>query len=247
MFGNGKNGDSKRGEPEKAAPDPIIALRGVRKVYDTGAIKVEALRNVDLEIARNEFVAIVGPSGSGKSTLMNIIGCLDTATDGSYRLRGEEVAGLTIDRLADIRNRRIGFVFQNFNLLPQLTTFENVELPLLFKGAPQRDRRERVEALLEQVGLVDRMQHRPVELSGGQMQRVAIARALACEPDIVLADEPTGNLDSASGKDIIGMFEELWNKGHTLVLITHDAAIARRTRRVIHVQDGTVLEDAPAA
>ncbi|HUK14714.1 MAG TPA: ATP-binding cassette domain-containing protein, partial [Thermoanaerobaculaceae bacterium] len=158
-----------------------------------------------------------------------------------------EVAGLSVDRLADIRNRRIGFVFQNFNLLPQLTTFENVELPLLFKGASLRDRRERVETLLDQVGLADRMQHRPVELSGGQMQRVAIARALACEPDIVLADEPTGNLDSASGKDIIGMFEELWSKGHTLVLITHDAAIARRTRRVVHVQDGTVLEDIPAA
>jgi len=247
MFGNGINGSGKRGAPEKAAPDAIIALRGVRKVYDTGAIKVEALRNVDLEIAPNEFVAIVGPSGSGKSTLMNIIGCLDTATDGSYRLRGEEVAGLSVDRLADIRNRRIGFVFQNFNLLPQLTTFENVELPLLFKGASLRDRRERVETLLDQVGLADRMQHRPVELSGGQMQRVAIARALACEPDIVLADEPTGNLDSASGKDIIGMFEELWSKGHTLVLITHDAAIARRTRRVVHVQDGTVLEDIPAA
>ncbi len=242
MFGNGNN------RRERADPDgPIIALAGVRKVYDTGAIQVEALRRVDLDVRRNEFLAIVGPSGSGKSTLMNIIGCLDTATDGSYRLRGEEVAGMSIDHLADIRNRRIGFVFQNFNLLPQLSAFENVEMPLLFKGTPSRERRERVEALFAQVGLTDRMQHRPVELSGGQMQRVAIARALACEPDIILADEPTGNLDSASGKDIIGMFEELWAKGHTLVLITHDAAIARRTHRVVRVQDGTVVTDERAA
>ncbi len=244
MFGNGRNGKERSGGNGDGA---IIALAGVRKVYDTGAVKVEALRKVDLSIEPNEFVAIVGPSGSGKSTLMNIIGCLDTATEGSYRLRGEEVAGMSIDRLADIRNRRIGFVFQNFNLLPQLTAYENVEMPLLFKGAPGRDRRERVESLLGQVGLADRMQHRPVELSGGQMQRVAIARALACEPDIILADEPTGNLDSAAGGDIIATFEELWTKGHTLVLITHDAAIARRTRRVVRVQDGAVVEDAPAA
>ncbi len=244
MFGNGRNGKDK---PNGAVDDAIIALAGVRKVYDTGAVKVEALRKVDLSIKRNEFVAIVGPSGSGKSTLMNIIGCLDTATEGSYRLRGEEVAGMSIDRLADIRNQRIGFVFQNFNLLPQLTAFENVEMPLLFKGTPAKARRERVESLFEQVGLVDRMQHRPVELSGGQMQRVAIARALACEPDIVLADEPTGNLDSAAGGDIIGTFEELWANGHTLVLITHDPAIARRSRRVIRVQDGAVVDDATAA
>jgi putative ABC transport system ATP-binding protein len=242
MFGNGRNGEEKQ-----KGDGAIIALTGIRKVYDTGAVKVEALRQVDLEIKRNEFVAIVGPSGSGKSTLMNIIGCLDTATEGSYRLRGEEVGGMSIDHLADIRNRRIGFVFQNFNLLPQLTAFENVEMPLLFKGASAKERRERVESLFEQVGLADRMQHRPVELSGGQMQRVAIARALACEPDIVLADEPTGNLDSASGADIIGKFEELWTNGHTLVLITHDGAIARRTRRIVHVQDGTVVNDAPAA
>jgi len=247
MFGNGGNGRNGREKQDGTDDGAIIALTGIRKVYDTGAVKVEALRKVDLEIRRNEFVAIVGPSGSGKSTLMNIIGCLDTATEGSYRLRGEEVGGMSIDRLADIRNRRIGFVFQNFNLLPQLTAFENVEMPLLFKGVPAKDRRERVETLFEQVGLADRMQHRPVELSGGQMQRVAIARALACEPDIVLADEPTGNLDSAAGSDIIGKFEELWAKGHTLVLITHDGAIARRTRRIVHVQDGTVVDDAPAA
>jgi putative ABC transport system ATP-binding protein len=245
MFWNGKNG--KNGGASEGNGHHLIDLQGIRKVYDTGAIKVEALRGVTFAVKENEFVAIVGPSGSGKSTLMNIIGCLDTATDGSYRLRGEEVAGLSIDRLADIRNRSVGFVFQNFNLLPQLTSYENVEMPLLFKGTPARQRRERVEHLFEQVGMSDRMLHRPVELSGGQMQRVAIARALACEPDLILADEPTGNLDTTSGRDIVGIFEELWGKGHTLVLITHDPAIARRTRRVVQVQDGTVVSDEAVA
>ncbi|HVN31749.1 MAG TPA: ABC transporter ATP-binding protein [Thermoanaerobaculaceae bacterium] len=245
MFWNGKNG--KNGGQGNGNGHHLIDLDGIRKVYDTGAVKVEALRGVDLAVKENEFVAIVGPSGSGKSTLMNIIGCLDTATDGSYRLRGEEVAGLSIDRLAEIRNRRVGFVFQNFNLLPQLTAFENVEMPLLFKGTAARERRERVEHLFEQVGMGDRMLHRPVELSGGQMQRVAIARALACEPDIILADEPTGNLDTGAGRDIVAIFEELWAKGHTLVLITHDPAIARRTRRIVQVQDGTVVSDEAVA
>jgi putative ABC transport system ATP-binding protein len=245
MFWNGKNG--KNGGHREGNGHHLIDLQGIRKVYDTGAIKVEALRGVTFAVKENEFVAIVGPSGSGKSTLMNIIGCLDTATDGSYRLAGEEVAGLSIDRLADIRNRSVGFVFQNFNLLPQLTSYENVEMPLLFKGTPARQRRERVEHLFEQVGMSDRMLHRPVELSGGQMQRVAIARALACEPDLILADEPTGNLDTTSGRDIVGIFEELWGKGHTLVLITHDPAIARRTRRVVQVQDGTVVSDEAVA
>ncbi len=242
MAGNGRKNDT-----PAAGNGAIIELRQIRKVYDTGAVKVEALRSVDLTIRKGEFVAIVGPSGSGKSTLMNIIGCLDTATEGSYRLRGEEVAGMTVDRLAEIRNRRIGFVFQNFNLLPQLSAYDNVEMPLLFKGAPAKERRRRVTGLLEQVGLGDRMLHRPVELSGGQMQRVAIARALACEPDIILADEPTGNLDTSAGRDIVGMFEELWRKGHTLVLITHDAAIAARTHRVVRVQDGSVVGDERAA
>jgi putative ABC transport system ATP-binding protein len=241
MFGNGKNG---KNGGEKAGNGALIELKGIRKVYDTGAIKVEALRGVDLTVAAGEMISIVGPSGSGKSTLMNIVGCLDTPTDGSYRLKGEEVGALTVDRLAEIRNRRIGFVFQNFNLLPQLTSFENVEMPLLFAGRPTRERRERVEHLFEQVGLADRMRHKPTELSGGQMQRVAIARALACEPDIILADEPTGNLDTSSGKDIIHLFDELWQKGHTLVLITHDPAIAARTRRVVKVQDGRVVEEA---
>jgi len=242
MFGNGKKNGTRA-----AGNGALIELREIRKVYDTGAVKVEALRGVDLSVAENEFLAIVGPSGSGKSTLMNIIGCLDTATDGSYRLRGEEVAGLSVDRLADIRNRRVGFVFQNFNLLPQLTAYDNVEMPLLFKGTPARERRERVEHLLAQVGIADRARHRPTELSGGQMQRVAIARALACEPDLVLADEPTGNLDTGAGRDIVAIFEELWAKGHTLVLITHDPAIARRTRRVVQVQDGAIVGDEAVA
>jgi putative ABC transport system ATP-binding protein len=245
MFWNGRSARNAGGDEGNG--NHLIELRGIRKVYDTGSVKVEALRGVDLAVPENEFVAIVGPSGSGKSTLMNIVGCLDTATQGSYRLRGEEVAGLSVDRLADIRNRRIGFVFQNFNLLSQLTAYENVEMPLLFKGTPARERQARVEALFEQVGMGDRMRHRPTELSGGQMQRVAIARALACEPDIILADEPTGNLDTTSGRDIVAIFEGLWRNGHTLVLITHDPAIARRARRVVQVQDGTVVGDEAVA
>ncbi|HVN75591.1 MAG TPA: ABC transporter ATP-binding protein [Thermoanaerobaculaceae bacterium] len=244
MFGNFGNGKKSGAVADNGS---IIELAGVRKVYETGAVRVEALRGIDFKVKANEFVAVVGPSGSGKSTLMNIIGCLDTASEGSYRLRGEEVGGLSVDRLADIRNRRIGFVFQNFNLLPQLTAFENVEMPLLFKGTPARERRERVEELFTHVGLADRMEHRPTELSGGQTQRVAIARALACEPDIVLADEPTGNLDSAAGTDIIHLFSELWAKGHTLILITHDPAIAQRTRRTVRIQDGRITEDVAAA
>ncbi|MGE0639058.1 MAG: ABC transporter ATP-binding protein [Thermoanaerobaculia bacterium] len=223
----------------------MIEMRELRKVYDTGAIEVEALKSIDLKVEREEFVAIVGPSGSGKSTLLNIVGCLDTPTAGSYRLDGEEVAELDVDELADIRNRKVGFVFQSFNLLPQITAYENVELPLLFKGTGATERRERVEHLFEQVGLADRMKHRPTELSGGQMQRVAIARALACEPALILADEPTGNLDTSSGKDIMSLFEELAARGHTLVLITHDNAIANRTRRIVRIQDGRIVEDRP--
>jgi putative ABC transport system ATP-binding protein len=227
------------------APPAIIDMRELRKVYDTGAIEVEALKGIDLRVEREEFVAIVGPSGSGKSTLLNIVGCLDTPSGGSYRLDGEEVAKLDVDELADIRNRKVGFVFQSFNLLPQITAYENVELPLLFKGASGAERKARVEHLFEQVGLADRMQHRPTELSGGQMQRVAIARALACEPALILADEPTGNLDTSSGKDIMSLFEDLAARGHTLVLITHDNAIANRTRRIVRIQDGRIVEDRP--
>ncbi|GMU66596.1 MAG: ABC transporter ATP-binding protein [Acidobacteriota bacterium] len=240
----GRNG-KKNGESTAQERPAIIEMRGLRKVYSTGAIEVEALRGVDLTVRPGEFVAIVGPSGSGKSTLLNIVGCLDVPTGGSYRLDGEEVAELDVDDLADIRNRKIGFVFQSFNLLPQITAYENVEMPLLFKGAGARERKDRVETLLAQVGLADRMHHRPVELSGGQMQRVAIARALACDPALLLADEPTGNLDTSSGQDIMGLFEELAGKGHTLVLITHDNALARRTRRIVRVQDGRIVEDNP--
>jgi putative ABC transport system ATP-binding protein len=221
----------------------LIEMRGIRKVYDTGKLEVEALRGIDLTVREREFVAIVGPSGSGKSTLLNIIGCLDTPSDGSYRLNGEEVARFDGDRLADVRNRKIGFIFQSFNLLPQITAFDNVELPLLFKGTPTRERRRRVEALFEQVGLADRMHHKPTELSGGQMQRVAIARALACNPDLILADEPTGNLDSSSGADILHVFQELADGGNTLVVITHDKAIARRTERIVTLQDGRITDD----
>lgn len=233
----------KRRDEKPAEIGAMIALREIRKSYRTGTVAVEALRGIDLCVEENEFLSIVGPSGSGKSTLMNIIGCLDVPTSGSYLFRGDEVGGFGPDQLAEIRNRRIGFVFQNFNLLPQITSYENVEMPLLFKGVGAKERRDRVESLFAQVGLEDRMKHRPTELSGGQMQRVAIARALACDPDIILADEPTGNLDSGSGKDIVHLFEELWRKGHTLVLITHDEFIARRTRRVIKLRDGVVESD----
>jgi putative ABC transport system ATP-binding protein len=225
----------------------IIHMDAIRKVYDTGKVEVEALKGIDLVIGRGEFVSIVGPSGSGKSTLMNLIGCLDTPTAGVYELAGERVAGLTRDALADVRNRRVGFVFQNFNLLPHISAQENVEMPLLFGGVSPRERRERACELLGRVGLADRMDHRPTELSGGQMQRVAIARALAMNPDIILADEPTGNLDSSSGTDIMTLFTELWNQGSTLVIITHDPALARRASRIVEIHDGRVTRDEPSA
>ncbi|HVS33455.1 MAG TPA: ABC transporter ATP-binding protein [Thermoanaerobaculia bacterium] len=221
----------------------IIKMSEVRKVYDTGKVKVEALKGVDLHIHKGEMVAIVGPSGSGKSTLMNLIGCLDTATSGSYELGGENIAGVTRDQLAVIRNRRVGFVFQNFNLLPHITALENVEMPMLFGGVPVKERRQRATALLERVGLGDRVEHKPTELSGGQMQRVAIARSLAMNPDIVLADEPTGNLDSSSGGDIMTIFTELWKQGSTLIIITHDPALAKRASRVVEVHDGKIISD----
>jgi putative ABC transport system ATP-binding protein len=225
----------------------VIRMDGIRKVYDTGKVRVEALTGIDLRVARGELVALVGPSGSGKSTLMNLIGCLDTPTAGAYELQGERVAGLSREQLAGIRNRRVGFVFQNFNLLPQITAFENVEMPLLFGGVRRVERRRRVEELLTRVGLADRMEHRPTELSGGQMQRVAIARALAMEPDLLLADEPTGNLDSSSGTDIMSLFEELWRQGRTIVVITHDPALARRAARRIEMRDGRITADSAAA
>jgi putative ABC transport system ATP-binding protein len=225
----------------------IILMSGIRKVYDTGKVKVEALKGIDLRVAPGEFVAIVGPSGSGKSTLMNLVGCLDTPSDGRYSLAGEDVSKLGRDELADVRNRRVGFVFQGFNLLPQISAFENVEMPLLFGGVPVRERRERVTEVLGRVGLSDRMEHKPTELSGGQMQRVAIARALAMRPDVLLADEPTGNLDSTSGGDIMQLFTQLWEQGRTVVVITHDMTLARRASRIVEIHDGRIVSDSAVA
>ncbi len=225
--------------------ETVIQMEAIRKVYDTGRVRVEALKGIDLRVRRGEFVAIVGPSGSGKSTLMNLIGCLDTPTSGTYELRGKAVSGLDRNELAAVRNERVGFVFQNFNLLPQISSFENVEMPLLFGHVPKSSRRERVKELMERVGLGDRMDHKPTELSGGQMQRVAIARALAMNPDILLADEPTGNLDTSSGSDILSLFDHLWKAGRTVIVISHDPALARRAARVVEIRDGTIVRDEP--
>jgi len=231
-------------EAMQATNGAVIRMQAIRKIYDTGKVKVEALRGIDLEVHDGEMLAIVGPSGSGKSTLMNLIGCLDTASSGSYELQGERVAGMKREQLAAVRNRKVGFVFQNFNLLPQISSYENVEMPLLFGGLPKRQRRRRVEELMERVGLQDRMEHKPTELSGGQMQRVAIARAMAMEPTILLADEPTGNLDTSSGSDIMTLFEELHGQGRTILVITHDPALARRAPRRVEMTDGLITRDA---
>lgn len=221
----------------------IITMSNIRKIYDTGKVKVEALKGLDLEVEAGEFVAIVGPSGSGKSTLMNLLGCLDTPTEGVYQIGGDNVAGVTRDQLAEIRNRRVGFVFQNFNLLPHITAQENVELPMLFGGISPKERRVRAADLLTRVGLGERLDHKPTELSGGQMQRVAIARSLAMNPDIILADEPTGNLDTTSGTDIMSIFNELWKSGSTLIVITHDPALAKRASRIVEIRDGKITRD----
>ena len=225
----------------------IIDMQDIRKVYDTGKVQVEALKGIDLGIEAGERVAIVGPSGSGKSTLMNLLGCLDTPTSGMYTLGGQVVGGVTRDQLAEIRNKRVGFVFQNFNLLPHISAQENVEIPMLFGGMKPAQRKERSKALLERVGLGDRLDHKPTELSGGQMQRVAIARALAMDPDIILADEPTGNLDSSAGGDIMSIFTDLWKQGRTLLIITHDPALAKRASRVVEIRDGRITADHSAA
>jgi putative ABC transport system ATP-binding protein len=229
--------------------EPIIALRDVRKVYRSGALEVEALRGVSIDVAAGEYVAISGPSGSGKSTLMHILGCLDVPTTGSYLLAGEDVGEMSEEDLADVRNRRIGFVFQQFNLLPALTALRNVELPLAYAGASRDERRTRALAALAQVGLADRVGHRPGELSGGQQQRVAIARALVTEPAMILADEPTGNLDSAATADILALLDELCAAGRTIILITHEATVAAHAQRTVRVLDGRVeseLAGAPA-
>mgnify|MGYP001130789816 CR=1 FL=1 len=218
----------------------IIEMKQVRKAYTTGKVTFEALRGIDYTADKGEFVAIVGPSGSGKSTMMNILGCLDTPTDGEYVLDGQVVNQLGANDLADIRNKNIGFVFQAFNLLPYATAFENVEIPLLFAKVNARKRRERVMDLLSRVGLADKVANRPTEMSGGEMQRVAIARALANEPEIILADEPTGNLDTRSGSEIVKLFHEMWQTGKTIIIITHDMNIARQTSRVLKLKDGLV-------
>ena len=236
-FFNSKKDDLKIEDGE------VIKLKGLTKVYDMGRVKVEALKGIDLEVRDREMVAISGPSGSGKSTLMNLIGCLDTATSGSYHLRGEAVSGLSREELAGIRNRRVGFIFQSFNLLPQISAYENVEMPLLFGGMSRHKRRARVLELMERVGLSDRVDHKPTELSGGEMQRVAIARSLAMNPDIILADEPTGNLDTSSGSDIMNLFQELWEQGHTILVITHDPALASRAPRQVEIRDGLITKD----
>lgn len=218
----------------------MIRLDNINKIYNTGAVTLEALKNISITIDSGEFISIMGPSGSGKSTLMNIIGCLDTATSGSYFLEGDNVAGLTFDQLSEIRNSRMGFVFQNFNLLPYSTAFENIELPLLYSGTKVKDRKDRVNRLLESVGLLDWALHRPAEMSGGQQQRVAIARALVNDPPIILADEPTGNLDSKSGVEIMEIFTGLWKAGKTILMVTHDPNIADYSQRTIHVLDGEI-------
>jgi len=229
--------------PVEIPRDAVIVTRNLQRNYDMGGEVVHALRGVDLVIRKNEFVAIMGPSGSGKSTLMNLIGCLDSPTGGEYWLNGHRVSELGDDELARIRNKEIGFVFQTFNLLPRASALHNVELPLVYAGLGGRERRELAAEALRRVGLGDRMQHRPNELSGGQRQRVAIARALVNRPSILLADEPTGNLDSATSEEILGLFEALYEEGQTIVLVTHEADIAAHARRQVHLKDGRLEQD----
>ena len=221
----------------------LIQIRDLHRVYQVGESQVRALNGVDLDIDVNEYVAIMGPSGSGKSTLMNILGCLDTPSQGSYVLKGKEIAERTDDELARIRNAEIGFVFQTFNLLARADALHNVELPLVYAGLKHEERRKRARESLELVGLGDRMKHRPNELSGGQRQRVAIARALVNKPSIILADEPTGNLDSRTGEEIMAAFEAIWKAGNTVILVTHEPDIADHARRVVRMRDGKIESD----
>jgi putative ABC transport system ATP-binding protein len=224
---------------------PILRLLDVGKVYTTGSVGVEALRGVSIAVERGEYVAIMGPSGSGKSTLMHILGCLDVPTTGSYDLAGEDVSAMSEAALATVRNRQIGFVFQQFNLLASLSAWRNVELPLCYSGMGRAERKERAMSALERVGLGDRVDHRPGELSGGQQQRVAVARALVTDPALILADEPTGNLDSHSSADVLGLFAELHDQGRTIVLITHEHDVARSAQRIVRILDGQVDSTTP--
>lgn len=224
----------------------MIKMEKIKKIYSTGKVDVEALRGVDLHITKGEFVTVIGPSGSGKSTLMNIMGCLDKPTTGRYCLNGQDIQQLNDNQLSELRNNEIGFVFQNFNLLPYASAYENVEMPLLFAGIGGKRRKEKVEYILNKVGLGDRMDHRPNELSGGQKQRVAIARALVNSPNIILADEPTGNLDSHSGTEIMELFVNLWKEGNTIVMITHDPRAKDYTSNFVNITDGQILENVPA-
>jgi putative ABC transport system ATP-binding protein len=227
---------------------PLIRLQGVVKTYDAGELAVQALRGIDLDIEKGQKVAVIGPSGSGKSTLMHIVGCLDTPTSGSYVLDGQDVSALSPSKLAGVRNRRIGFVFQTFNLLPKASLLRNVELPMLYAGVAGPERHERAAAALARVGLGDRGKHKPSELSGGQRQRAAIARALVMSPSLILADEPTGNLDSRTGEEIMGIFDEMHGRGETVVIVTHDPRIAERCERVVRIVDGRIQDDGlPAA
>jgi putative ABC transport system ATP-binding protein len=226
---------------------PLIHISGLRRSYTMGDTTIDALRDVDLDIYKNEYVAIMGPSGSGKTTLMNLIGCLDSPNAGNYELNGVMVSGLGDSGLARIRNREIGFVFQTFNLLSRVTALHNVELPLIYSGLNQKERIDRANHALEQVGLSDRARHRPGELSGGQRQRVAIARALVTNPSILLADEPTGNLDSKTGTEIMALFDQLHKAGQTIILVTHEADIATHAQREIHLLDGSVESDSGVA
>jgi len=229
------------------AGEPVVELEGIRKIYRSGSIEFEALRGIDIRIDQGEYVAVIGPSGSGKSTLMNILGCLDNPSEGSYLLGGEDVSAMSEAQLAHVRNRRIGFVFQQFNLLPSLAAWRNVELPMIYAGIARTERRERAVRALERVGLGDRVENRPGELSGGQQQRVAVARALVTEPDIILADEPTGNLDSASTEAVLGLLDELHESGRTIVLITHEHEVAARAERNLVIRDGQITADALVA
>lgn len=235
------------GRTTRPAGPLVIDIAGVTKLYQMGDETIHALRGVSVQIHRNEYLAVMGPSGSGKSTLMNMLGCLDTPTAGRYEFTGKSVASMVDDELADIRNREIGFVFQTFNLLPRSTALANVELPLIYAGYSPPERKTKAIQAMQNVGLGDRLHHRPNELSGGQRQRVAIARALVNSPSIILADEPTGNLDSKTGVEIMALFEQLYAQGNTLIVVTHEEDIARYARRIVRLRDGLIESDGPVA